>query len=235
MLLERKKSEKTKTRGKAFPARLRLICVTARLLNTALLYCQTVQVYFEEDRLYFPEKIVCSWNHSVARGWTLCKEAVTQQKRFFFFSCLKGQVGELSDGGESGESWLLDLSGERSVRHFSPSSLHFSSISGTKLITIMLSKIVFGLCLTNWYKFQSDSDRSFHFAKSAKRVKGRDHIHIMWMQAVALTLGVKGFYGCLNEIFTIKLICTAKWWLIIFMNVWHFKNIKTCSIKHFTL
>lgn len=66
-----------------------------------------------------------------------------------FFSCLKGQVGELSDGGESGESWLLDLSGERSVRHFSPSFLHFSSISGTKLITIMLSKIVFGLCLTN--------------------------------------------------------------------------------------
>lgn len=70
-------------------------------------------------------------------------------KERFFFSCLKGQVGELSDGGESGESWLLDLSGERSVRHFSPSSLHFSSISGTKLITIMLSKIVFGLCLTN--------------------------------------------------------------------------------------
>lgn len=77
--------KRTKTRGKAFPARLRLICGTARLLNTALLYCQTVQVYFEEDRLYFPEKIVCSWNHSVARGWTLCKEAVTQQKRGVFF------------------------------------------------------------------------------------------------------------------------------------------------------
>lgn len=79
-----KEKNKTKPRGKAFPARLRLICVTARLLNTALLYCQTVQVYFEEDRLYFPEKIVCSWNHSVAGGWTLCKEAVTQQKRVFF-------------------------------------------------------------------------------------------------------------------------------------------------------
>lgn len=28
--------------------------------------------------------------------------------------------------------------------------------------------MIFGLCLKNWYKFQSESDRSFHFAKTAK-------------------------------------------------------------------
>lgn len=83
-------------------------------------------------------------------------------KRFFFLGS-----GLLMEQWE--ESWLLHLSAVWSVGYFPPSFLHFFSISGTKLIEIMCSKIVFGLRLTNWYKFQSDSDRSFHFAKSAKR------------------------------------------------------------------
>lgn len=82
--------------------------------------------------------------------------------------------------------------------------LHFFSISGTKLIKIMCSKIIFGLRLTNWYKFQSDSERSFHFAKSAKRgvrvhvcVLGRCAVHILWTQVKMWPAEVLAMKKCL--------------------------------------
>lgn len=111
---------------------------------------------------------------NLARGGILCKEA-SLPKGFFFKVGV--EVWEVGWGGQvehslmeqREESWLLHLSGVWSVGYFPPSFLYFFSISGTKLIKIMCSKIIFGLRLTNWYKFQSDSDRSFHFAKSAKR------------------------------------------------------------------
>ena len=90
-----------------------------------------------------------------------------QRGAYESFFLIKGQVVH-SLKEQRKESWLLHLSGVWRGGYFPPSFLHFFSISGTKLIKIMCSKIIFGFRLTNWYKFQSDSDRSFHFAKSAK-------------------------------------------------------------------
>lgn len=108
-----------------------------------------------------------NWVHfrEFSWGWNIMQRGISTKRFFYFF---EGQVEHLLMEQRE-ESWLLHLSGVRSVGYFPPSFLHFFSISGTKLIKIMCSKIIFGLRLTNWYKFQSDSDRSFHFAKSAKR------------------------------------------------------------------
>lgn len=74
-----------------------------------------------------------------------------QERGWGGFYFLIWRVEEVSDAGESGESWLSGLIwwAQRRARFFPPSSLHFCSISGTELITITSSKIVFGSRLTN--------------------------------------------------------------------------------------
>lgn len=95
-----------------FSAHLHSISIVYRLLNTARPFCQHVQVYFEEDRLF-------SWENCVAlRGRNVDEEG-------FIFSFEESRRFLTQEKVEN--LGFPDLSGERSAGHVSSLPLPFIS------------------------------------------------------------------------------------------------------------